>query len=694
MYTAAVDAAALRHLRGQRLGRALRRLERTLAWGETLLWPWLDLGIRLWLAQIFLVSGLLKVANWDTALTLAAYEYPVRWLDPYHAALLGAAVELVCPVLLALGLATRLAAVPLLLLSLVIELEYRHLAEHLDWIVLFAGYAVLGAGPLSLDRLLARGTSSSALPLVDPLLHLYGAISRYLGPLFWLAVRAWLAWSLVQTATTPPAEALAVLLLVGLATRPAALVAALLLASAADAPYLLMLAAMLLLRGGGAVAVDAVLWQVLQRRYPRLAGMSQELLARLPQVVVVGGGFGGLAAVRALRDAPCRVTLIDRHNYHLFQPLLYQVATASLNPADIAVPIRELLRDQDNARVLLGRVSGVDTRARAVLIGEQRIPYDYLVLATGARHSYFGRDEWEPWALGLKRIDDATAIRRRLLLAFERAETCTDPLERQRLLTFVIIGGGPTGVELAGAVAELAHHGLADEFRHIDPAQSRVLLLEAGPRLLATFPEQLSAITERSLRALGVEVLTGARVEVVDGGGVVVGGQRIGARCVFWAAGVMASPAAEWLGVEADRAGRVKVGADLSVPGLPEVFAIGDTAYAEAWDGKPAPGLAPAAKQGGAYVAKVIGARLEERNPPPPFRYHHLGSLATIGRQAAVADFGWLRLSGAAAWWLWGVAHIAFLASLRSRVAVALSWFWAYLTFRRGTRLVTGGEEG
>ncbi|MEI2781083.1 MAG: NAD(P)/FAD-dependent oxidoreductase [Candidatus Competibacter sp.] len=315
------------------------------------------------------------------------------------------------------------------------------------------------------------------------------------------------------------------------------------------------------------------------------------------------------------------------------------------------------------------------------------------MLATGARHSYFGRDDWEPHAPGLKRIDDATAIRRRLLLAFEQAENCADPEERRRLLTFVIVGGGPTGVELAGAIAELARHGLAGEFRNIDPAQARVLLVQSAPRLLPAFPESLSEVSAQSLRMLGVEVLTQSRVEKIDADGVWVSGQRIGSRTVFWAAGVMASPAAHWLKGDADAAGRLKVGPDLTVPGLPDVFAVGDTALSEAWDGKPVPGLAPAAKQQGAYVARIIKARLEGRTGLPPFRYRHLGNLATIGRQAAVVDFGGFRLSGALAWWLWGVAHVFFLVDTRKRLSVAIEWFWAYLTYKRGTRLITGGKE-
>lgn len=690
----AIDPGALRSLRERRYARDLHRAASGLRAGENLAWPWLDLAVRLWLAQTFFVSGLLKLADWNTALALATHEYPVSWLAPASAALLGVITETVFPVLLAAGLLTRLAALPLLALTLVIEFEYRALPEHLVWALLFAGYAILGAGPLALDRLLARGLGSTALPLVRSLLALGQALTRTFGPLWWLAARAGLAWALFATHPGSAVHtALAALLVAGFATRPLALLAA---AATVHLPGLVWLAApaaLLAVRGAGVLSADALLAALLARRFPALRRVPEAELETLPQVVIVGAGFGGLAAARALADAPCRVTVIDRRNYHLFQPLLYQVATAALNPADIATPIRELLRDQDNARVLLGQVSGVDRERREVIVDGARVRYDQLILATGARHSYFGRDDWEPYAPGLKKIDDATAIRRRILLAFEHAETCADPVERTRLLTFVVIGGGPTGVELAGAIAELARHGLAEEFRHIDPGAARVVLIQAEPRVLPTFPPALSAVAQRDLEALGVEVLTDSRVEQVDADGVLVGGHRLWSRTVFWAAGVMASKAAQWLGAEADRAGRLKVGPDLTVPGLPEVFAIGDTAAADAWDGRPVPGLAPAAKQGGAYAAAVIRARLEGRPAPAPFRYRHLGSLATVGRQSALADFGKLRLSGALAWWLWGLVHVAFLSSARNRVGVALQWLWAYLTFRRGTRLVTGTED-
>lgn len=411
-----------------------------------------------------------------------------------------------------------------------------------------------------------------------------------------------------------------------------------------------------------------------------------------PRVVIVGAGFGGLAAARGLARTPVDVTLIDQRNYHLFQPLLYQVATAGLSPADIAWPIRRIVRHQRNVRVLLGRVTAIDSAANAVVMDGHRIGYDTLILATGARHGYFGHDEWEPHAPGLKTIDDATRIRRRILLAFERAETTADPGERSRLLTFAIIGAGPTGLELAGAIAELARRALAADFRNIDPRQARILLVEAGPRVLPGFAESLSGVARRSLTRLGVEVRTDQAVTACDANGIALGDERVPAATVIWAAGVAASPAARWLAVAGDRAGRLPVAPDLSVAGHPTVFAIGDTALAKDRDGNPLPGIAPVAKQQGAYVARVIAAPVAGRPAPPPFRYRHFGSLATIGRRAAVIDFGGLRLAGWLAWLIWSVAHIYFLISLRNRILVAIQWLWLYVTFDRGARLITGAD--
>ena len=413
-----------------------------------------------------------------------------------------------------------------------------------------------------------------------------------------------------------------------------------------------------------------------------------------PRVVILGGGFGGLSAARALAGVAVDVTLIDRRNYHLFQPLLYQVATAALAPNTIAAPVRAILRAQQNATVLMETVTGIDAAGRAVLVGEQRVPYDFLIVATGARHSYFGHDDWEKFAPGIKTLSDALAIRQQILCAFEAAEVCDDPNERRRLLNFVLIGAGPTGVELAGSIAELAKASLVHDFRHIDPSSARIMLIEAGPRVLPSFSEKSSAAARRALERLGVEVLTGKAVTACDADGVEVAGERIPARTILWAAGVAASPVAKWLDVPADRAGRVVVREDLSIPGRPEIFAVGDACASQSWDGKPAPGIAPAAKQMGAYAANVIRARIEGASAPPPFRYRHSGSLATIGRNSAVADFGRMMLSGYPAWLVWGIAHIFFLIGFRSRIVVALDWLWAYTTFRRGARIILAETVG
>ena len=409
-----------------------------------------------------------------------------------------------------------------------------------------------------------------------------------------------------------------------------------------------------------------------------------------PHIVIVGAGFGGLSAAHALAGAAARVTVVDRRNYHLFQPLLYQVATAGLSPAQIAAPIRAILRRAANVQVLLGRVTAIDKAARTVTLEDRTLGYDWLVLATGARHAYFGHDEWEAVAPGLKKIDDATQIRRRILSAFEQAEAGGDAKARRRLLTFVVIGGGPTGVEMSGAIAELARVALRHDFRNIDPREARIVLVEAGPRVLAAFPETLSAAAQRALERLGVEVRLGTPVTQCDADGVTIGEDRLPAETIVWAAGVAASPASRWLSADHDRAGRVMVGADLTLPGYPEIFCIGDTALAKDASGKPLPGLAPVAKQQGAYVARVLRARLADKPEPGPFRYRDFGTLATIGRGAAVADFGWLRLSGTLAWLLWGAVHISFLIGFRNRLVVLIDWLWAYLTFQSGARLITG----
>jgi NADH dehydrogenase len=411
------------------------------------------------------------------------------------------------------------------------------------------------------------------------------------------------------------------------------------------------------------------------------------------RVVIVGAGFGGLEAAFGLAGTPVRITVVDRRNHHLFQPLLYQVATASLATSEIAWPIRYLLRDRPEVTTLFATVTGVDATSKRVLLDDgDGLPYDTLILATGARHAYFGHDEWEPFAPGLKTLEDATTLRRRILVAFERAERESDPQRRAALLTFVIIGAGPTGVELAGTIAELAQDTLPPDFRNIDTHKARVVLIEAGPRVLAGFADDLSAYAQRSLETLGVEVMLGHPVTECSADGVVYGDQRLDTKTIIWAAGVRASPAGEWLGAPADRAGRLQVLPHLTVPGHPDIFAIGDTVTIAGRDGKPVPGIAPAAKQQGRYVADAIKTRLRG-GAPAPFRYQHAGSLAQIGKRLAVIDFGRIKLRGTLAWWIWGIAHIYFLIGLRNRLSVAISWLWSHARDQRAARLITQGSS-
>ena len=418
-----------------------------------------------------------------------------------------------------------------------------------------------------------------------------------------------------------------------------------------------------------------------------------DMANRSHRVVVVGGGFGGLWATRALAGAPVSVILIDRENHHLFQPLLYQVATAGLSSPDIAAPLRHILRRQKNVEVRLASVTRVEPAARRVWLDDgNAVDYDTLLLASGATHTYFGHDEWAKNAPGLKTLDDALLLRRRLLLAFERAEVETDPARRDAWLSFAIVGGGPTGVELAGTLAEIARHTLKREFRHIDPASAKVRLLEAGPRILASFPESLSEKARAQLQRLGVEVVTGSPVDSIDAEGYRLGDVFVPARTVVWAAGVAASPIAQSLGVTLDRSGRVPVLPDLTVPGHAEIFVAGDLATITQ-DGKLVPGIAPAAKQMGRHVAQTISARLAGRNSTP-FRYRDYGNLATIGRMAAVVDLHGLRLSGLLAWWFWLAAHVFFLIGFRNRIVVLLNWFMAYWSYQRAARIIVGHSSG
>ncbi|MGE3174859.1 MAG: NAD(P)/FAD-dependent oxidoreductase [Planctomycetota bacterium] len=409
----------------------------------------------------------------------------------------------------------------------------------------------------------------------------------------------------------------------------------------------------------------------------------------LPHVVILGGGFAGLSAARALRGKPVRITLIDRRNHHLFQPLLYQVATAALNPGDIAYPIRSALRAQPNARTILARADRIDLAQRQVVLRDgDTVPFDYLVVATGATHSYFGHDGWEPWAPGLKTVEDALEIRRRVLSAYEAAEREPDPQRVRELLTFVVVGAGPTGVELAGALMEIGRKTVARDFRSFDPRSLRVVLVEGAARVLPPYSEKLSRKAQVQLEKLGVEVRTGQHVTAIDSGGVAIGSERIAARVVLWAAGVAASPLGRTLGVDTDRAGRVRVQPDLSVPGHPHVFVLGDLMSLQQ-DGAPVPGVAPAAIQAGQHTAKNIALAVRGL-PTQPFRYRDKGSLATIGRAAAVGQLGGLEISGFLAWWMWWLIHIAYLIGFRNRIACMMGWAWQYFAFSRGARLITG----
>ena len=414
-------------------------------------------------------------------------------------------------------------------------------------------------------------------------------------------------------------------------------------------------------------------------------------MTHTPHVVIVGAGFGGIAAARALRNQPVDVTVIDKRNHHLFQPLLYQVATSALAPADVAQPIRNMLRGAENTHVYMDEVIGIDRTNRFVHTATRKVQYDYLILATGARHSYFGKDEWAPFAPGLKSIDDAFVLRHKILGAFEKAEMETDPARRAALLEFVIVGGGPTGVEMAGAVAELARHALVHDFRSISSQCARIKLVDAGSRVLSSFPETLSQSAAKSLATIGVDVITNTRVTAMEAGRVKIGDEWVATETVIWAAGVEASPAGQWLMADMDRSGRVTVDQWLRVPGDRRIYVVGDTAShtPEGAEG-PLPGLAPVAKQMGAFAAKAIARDAAGKPEPTPFRYRDWGSMATIGRNKAVAEFGRLRLSGFPAWLLWSLAHVAFLEGMKNRISVGLSWAWSYLTWQRGARLIIG----
>jgi NADH dehydrogenase/putative oxidoreductase len=632
-------------------------------------------------------------------------------LTTFNLAPLGFAL-VVGTVLLGLGLLARAGALLLLVVLFATHSHMRLTDADLCIAALLISYCAFGVRQLSFDALIAPGLNDSAFPTVG---RIIGAVERFTeiaSPALQLIYRFWLGAALIRVAPfndvlpNDMVEHLlphllsvvggaAIALGAGAAIANKILIFAAfgmqLMGSDINPLWLSLVLAQIGVIGEGRWSLDVVLSTRMRQWVKPSHGKTNT--DDWPKVVIVGAGFGGMACAMQLRHLPVNITLIDRQNFHLFQPLLYQVATAGLSPADIAFPIRSRFRDDLNLRVIMDTVVGVDKTRRTVTVLSGEVPYDFLVLATGATHSYFGRDTWARFAPGLKRVEDATAIRAQLLTAFERAENQADRSEREAWLTFVIVGGGSTGVELAGALAELARFGLKHEYRAIDPGAARIILMHSGARLLPAFPDQLSARALVSLQKLGVSVLLNSRVESISEDKVFVGETSIAARTILWAAGVVASPAALWLDVKSDAAGRVVVDERLRVPGFPEIFVIGDTASCNAWRGRAVPGLAPAAKQAGAYAAKVIRSGLEMRMEPQPFSYRHWGNLATIGRKSAVADFGWIKLWGAPAWWMWGFVHVLFLANLRNRLSVIVAWVWAYITFRSSSRLITRPER-
>ncbi|HEY4340471.1 MAG TPA: NAD(P)/FAD-dependent oxidoreductase [Steroidobacteraceae bacterium] len=692
-----------------------------LIFGELAAWfrPIFDLIVRIALAQVFLINAMMASLRLQSS---GLYTAPVMHFDAFMRPLFKTApasfMEVVFAALFAAGLFTQLSALALLCLALAGAVSVAS-DTRLFVCALLMAYGLSGSAFFSVDNLFG-GLASSALTIAARMQGAAGWVRGHILAIFDAALRVWLGVSVLHShfgpagtetllagfpsAAISPAYSwisnlLGVLLVVGLATRYVAIGS--LLAVSLDAMmapfsvaqfYWALILARVVLQGAGPGSLDALIEARLRRHFPELAGQPIFSLEGLPQVVIVGAGFAGIACAKALRHAPVGVTLIDRVNYHVFQPLLYQVATASLSPGDIATPVRSLFREAFNTRVVYGTVTDVDTVCRVVKLDSASIPYDYLVLATGATHGYFGNDAWCRFAPGLKRLEDATEIRRRLLIAFERAELAEDSEERKALLTFLVVGGGPTGVELAGAIAELARLGMHKDFRRFDPCEARIVLVQSAARILPSFPETLAVIAQHSLERLGVEVFTGERVEAIDEQGVTIGGKRLAARTVLWAAGVVASAAGVWLKATCDGMGRIVVGPDLTVPGYREVFAIGDTAASKGWAGQNVPGLANAAKQAGTYAARAIRARIGGTCPSRPFRYRHWGSMAAIGRKSAVVDFGRVRLWGVLAWWLWGLLHVGLLVGARNRLATLVNWFWCYITFRSAIRLITGGD--
>ncbi len=701
----------------------LRRWSKWYLDGTETFWPFTDVIIRFFIGMWFFRSGLVKAADWETAVFLATFEYPVSWMEPVTAAGVGLTIELLGPILLIAGFFTRPAALAMAVLTIVSQAVYISTTTNLFISAMLIWYVSHGAGALSLDRVLASGLKASALPLARPIIQFWNWQRVHIAPIVMAVIRIWIGVTLLAHAgviapsvviqtwlpTTifsgfPDWLALvaaaffftgfgAVIVSYGLFILIAVFIIAGAHPNVTLFPFLFL--SLYEARGAGVLSVDRAIlaWMEKNILFDR---EYSEIPDRWPHIVVVGAGFGGLAAVAKLKRLPVRITIIDKRNYHLFQPLLYQIATATLNPSDIATPIRSLFKGDGNVRVLKGEVGAIDAAGKTVTYnGDRMLCYDRLVLATGATHSYFGRDEWGPYAPGLKTVEDGVAVRASILNAFEEAEASDDPERIKRLLTFVIVGAGPTGVELAGAIAELSRVSVEREFRTVDPSTARVILVQSGPRILPAFPEELSHKAARSLEELGVEIRTGGRVTEIAEAHVRIGdGTVIETETVLWAAGVAASPAAKWLGAKADRSGRAIVNERMRVldsdeQPLSDIFAIGDTADSKAWDGNSVPGLAPAAKQAGAYVSTVIEAELLGKKCPGSFVYKHQGSLATIGRKSAVADFGFFKLSGALAWWLWGVVHVGFLTGTRNRLLVMVNWAWNFFAKHSGVRLIT-----
>ena len=671
--------------------------------------PFVDLGIRLSVAQSFIHYGMMEAINWQNASHFIRNAASISLFELQHPSALGIGLKLICPILFAFGLFTRIAALQMAIIVLAVHTDYQDHDTALLLAAILGGYVAFGARAISIDYLIAPGLEDSALPVLSDLIRVTRRFTDYVGPIFQLALRLWLGWTLLGFPGSPEffpfatvqhflpfwmAASSGLMIALGLGASLVNKVLVIfivglqMMTSDSNGFWLVLLLAQVGMLGAGRWSFDDCIYTRVINWMKPSHGIGAT--GDWPRVVIVGAGFGGLSCAEKLRHLPIHLTIVDQHNHHLFQPLLYQVATAGLSPADIASPIRSQFRDDLNVRVVMRTVTGIDVERKEVLAGNAALPYDILVLATGATHGYFGRDNWSRFAPGLKIVNDATAIRAKLLSAFENAENELDEVERNAWLNFVIVGGGPTGVELAGAIAELAQFGLKHEFRGINPALANIYLVQSGPRILPTFQAHLSDRAQRALRQLGITVKVGSRVEEIDDEGVTIDGKRLRAKTVLWAAGVVASPVSVWLGLEPDAAGRTFADERLRVPNHPNIFVIGDAAASlSGRNGTLTPGLAPAAQQGGRYVARMIRAKLERRREPAPFVYRHRGSLATIGRKAAVADFGWVSFWGAPAWWLWGIIHVLFLANMRNRISVIVAWIWAYLTLRGGTRLIT-----